>query len=93
MTEKACEGGRTFQAWHNMEECAACGTRIRHELVDHPFFGFHNCPDKRRTADAWCKQPDPFDRLIKKRRLSLEEPPPINAVDPVDGIVAPGERA
>jgi len=48
--EKACDGGRTIDvpgtAWR---ECLDCGTRVRWDLVDHPFFGFQHCP--RKTPD------------------------------------------
>lgn len=49
MSEKACDGGRTLDADHDMLECVECGRRIRWDLVDHPFWGFQNCED--RTSD------------------------------------------
>jgi hypothetical protein len=46
MSEKACEGGRVLEAPHDMAECAACGRCVRWDLRDHPFWGFHTCPEK-----------------------------------------------
>lgn len=41
----AASGAMTFDADHNMVECRKCGTKIRHDLSDHPFFGFRaGCP-------------------------------------------------
>ena len=43
---KACEGGPTITDG-DFEECPHCGTRVRHDLVDNPFFGFRvSCPHK-----------------------------------------------
>lgn len=50
MTEKrACLGGKTkpcrFSDLGHAQACLSCGTRIRDDLVDHPFFGFAtSCP-------------------------------------------------
>ena len=52
MKEKACEGGRVLEAWHDMAECIECGTCVRWDLRDDPFFGFHSCSEKARNADA-----------------------------------------
>lgn len=37
-----------------MSECQECGTAVRDDLVDHPFFGFQTCPRRAyflATAD------------------------------------------
>lgn len=54
--EKACEGGRTVPCGE-FEECLACGTKVRHDLVDHPLIGFHNC--SRRDTGRLVVQPEP----------------------------------
>lgn len=45
---RACLGGDTIPTRMGMEsahQCAACGTKVRNDLVEHPFFGFRNsCP-------------------------------------------------
>jgi hypothetical protein len=46
LAEKACEGGRVLEAFHDMAECAHCGTCVRWDLQDHPFFGFQHCEEK-----------------------------------------------
>jgi hypothetical protein len=49
--EKACEGGRTVEAWREMEQCLHCEMAVRHDLVNHPFWGFENaCPLKQAIA-------------------------------------------
>lgn len=44
MTERrACKGGITREAKMGCEaaqECTVCGQKVRHDLTDHPFFGF-----------------------------------------------------
>lgn len=45
----ACMGAsmREVRTTEWMEECRACGNRVRHDLVDHPFFGF------KAGCDRW----------------------------------------
>lgn len=50
MAEKACDGGRVMEAPHDMAECIACGTTVRWDLRDHPFWGFGNCREKSPIA-------------------------------------------
>lgn len=45
MSEKACEDGRVLE-YFDMAECIECGTRVRWDLRDHPFFGFQNCRER-----------------------------------------------
>lgn len=49
--EKACEGGRTIEVLRpgtEFRECERCGMSVRHDLVDHAFFGFEaSCPLKK----------------------------------------------
>lgn len=52
MSAKACNGAPTISVWQNMEECAECGTRVRWDCVDDPFFGFQNCDECTRAVDA-----------------------------------------
>lgn len=43
MERRACMGADTRQTrefMEHMEECRACGSAVRWDLVDHPFFGF-----------------------------------------------------
>lgn len=51
MTERrACMGGATRptrEGPEHFEECRACGTGVRFDLVDHPFFGFRASCDHR----------------------------------------------
>jgi hypothetical protein len=46
----ACHGActnRVIQGCMDFEECKKCGTSVRWDLVEHPFFGFANsCPDR-----------------------------------------------
>lgn len=51
MAEKACDGGRVFEDG-DFAECAECGTRIRWDLREHPFWGFQNCRDKSPAVAA-----------------------------------------
>lgn len=45
MSRKACAGDETLSVG-DMEECLTCETRVAHDLVDHPFFGFRSsCPN------------------------------------------------
>ena len=45
MARKACQGDETISVG-DMEECVTCEKQIRHDLVDHPFWGFRQtCPD------------------------------------------------
>lgn len=45
MARKACNGDETISVG-DMEECLACETRVRNDLVDHPFWGFRStCPN------------------------------------------------
>ena len=47
---KACRGGSTLPAMAGGEpaqECQFCGTKVRDDLVDHPFYGFEaDCDDE-----------------------------------------------
>jgi|GEM_PF-4708121 len=49
--DMACEGAETLTKYHAteaMEECKSCGSCVRWDLVDHPFWGFKSsCPDHR----------------------------------------------
>jgi hypothetical protein len=55
---RACEGGETITVrtteW--MEQCRACGTMVRADLVDHLFFGFRvmraRCHTVPRESDG-----------------------------------------
>jgi hypothetical protein len=41
--DRACRGGETKpvrMGCEHAQECLACGTRVRNDLVHHPFFGF-----------------------------------------------------
>lgn len=53
--KRACMGAATREVrsteW--MERCRACGTEVRRDLIDHPFFGF------RAGCDAWRRQRSP----------------------------------
>ncbi|GAG00628.1 unnamed protein product [marine sediment metagenome] len=52
---KACLGAETKTVWNasgDMEECVCCGTRVRWDLVDHPFFGFKHQGCKHKEEDA-----------------------------------------
>lgn len=52
--EKACEDGRTSietRCGIDFEECQACGTSIRWDLKDHPFWGFQNCEAKQKAKE------------------------------------------
>lgn len=49
MSHKACDGEATITVG-DMEECAECGTRVRHDLTDDAFWGFHSCREKSVTA-------------------------------------------
>ena len=43
MTGEACLGGATEPArmgHEHAEKCRACGTMVRHDLTEHPLFGF-----------------------------------------------------
>jgi hypothetical protein len=44
----ACNGADTDEvreSCEHMEECRYCGHRVRHDLTNHPFFGFAaGCP-------------------------------------------------
>ncbi len=62
LKEKACEDGRTLtyvDGSGEFAECVECGTRVRWDLVDHPFWGFQHCHKKARNADAV----DPVDGI------------------------------
>jgi len=49
---RGCEGGPTLTAG-DFDECAECGTRVAHDLTDHPFFGFAaSCPNRERPEPA-----------------------------------------
>jgi hypothetical protein len=48
---RACKGERTLTDG-DFEECLECGTRVRWDLVDHPFWGFHNCGEKPLPAET-----------------------------------------
>lgn len=52
MSEKACDGGRVLEAWHEMAECIECGTCVRWDLQDHPFFGFQHCSKRPQAINA-----------------------------------------
>jgi hypothetical protein len=48
---RACEGEPTVKD-HDFDEmvrCQACGTSVRHDLVDNKFFGFQNCMHRRQS--------------------------------------------
>ena len=49
MAEKACQGGNVLEIG-DFAECAHCGTRIRWDLRDHPFWGFQNCAEAMRQT-------------------------------------------
>jgi hypothetical protein len=51
-SRKACEGGatRSVRTTEHMEECLACGTCVRFDLVRHPHFGFQNCDRKQAVS-------------------------------------------
>lgn len=49
---KACETGEYREVWHEMAGCDHCGTCVRWDMVDHPFWGFQTCREKARTLDA-----------------------------------------
>jgi hypothetical protein len=55
MKPKACEGGQTKEVRYcgaTFEECYACGTRVRCDMTNHPFWGFANtCEKPQRKAD------------------------------------------
>lgn len=59
--ERACDGGRTLTATRggtDFAECVACGTAVRWDLVDHPFWGFQTtCGHPGRGLRG-----DPVDR-------------------------------
>ena len=51
----ACLGANTreVRTTEYMEECRACGDGVRHDLVDHPFFGFKaGCDRWKEISDA-----------------------------------------
>lgn len=57
--KRACLGGKTkpcqFSDLGHAQACLSCGTRVRDDLVDHPFFGFSaGCPKSAglRPADV-----------------------------------------
>lgn len=56
MSEKACEGGQTMESRHSGEHfavCAECGSEVRYDMVDHPFWGFaSSCPWTRQVGSA-----------------------------------------
>lgn len=49
---KACETGEYRNVWENMAGCDHCGTCVRWDLVDDPFFGFQHCPEKAKSVNA-----------------------------------------
>lgn len=56
--KRACMGAPTIthkEAGADFEECQHCGTRVRWDLVDHPFFGFAAHCD---TKDKECCRND-----------------------------------
>ena len=46
---KACEGGDTISDG-DFEECQYCGDKVRHDLVDHAFFGFQASCEHRKQG-------------------------------------------
>ena len=62
--EKACEGGRTVNVdpLGDFVECQHCGTEIRWDMQDHPWWGFQNC---RQRA---LKQPDDTEKADGRLR-------------------------
>lgn len=65
MAEKACDGGRVFESG-DFAECAECGTRVRWDVRDDPFWGFQHCPDKSpdiaAVDPAVARNPEPTPR-------------------------------
>ncbi len=51
MTQKACNGGQVIDAG-TMAECAHCGTRVWWNLQWDSFWGFQNCREAQKAADA-----------------------------------------
>ncbi len=45
MSRKACDGAATLECG-DMAECIECGTAVRWDLRDHPFWGFQSCDQK-----------------------------------------------
>ena len=56
MERRACLDGPTRSMPNNMEECVECGTCVRHDLVDHPFFGFKNGCQRLKQTSAHTEQ-------------------------------------
>jgi hypothetical protein len=53
---RACLGGSTLSVRMGSEhaqECVVCGTTVRDDMTDHPFFGFASsgCEEGARVAD------------------------------------------
>ena len=59
MSEKACDGGRVLENG-DMAECVECGTEIRWDMQDHPFWGFKSsCPNRRASQQRTAAAVDP----------------------------------
>lgn len=50
----ACRGHptRSVRTTEHMEQCRACGCKVRYDLVDHTFWGFKAGCDWHRAASA-----------------------------------------
>lgn len=46
---KACETGEYRDVWQDMAGCDHCGTCVRWDLVDDPFWGFQQCPERTQA--------------------------------------------
>lgn len=57
MAEQACRGGRVLE-YFDLAECAECGTRVRWDLREHPFWGFQNCAQRDVTQPDAAEQVD-----------------------------------
>jgi hypothetical protein len=53
MAYKACEGEPTIECG-NFQQCAHCGTLVRHDLVNDRFWGWaaRGCRESGRSSDA-----------------------------------------
>jgi hypothetical protein len=51
MRDKACDGERTLEDG-DFVECLECGTRVRWDLRDDPFWGFQHCAQKTQVQPA-----------------------------------------
>lgn len=51
MSRKACHGELTLEDG-DFRECLDCGIRVRWDMLDDVFWGFHTCPDAPQAEDA-----------------------------------------